>query len=328
MTEDGDLGPCFTSGDSFRARAERRQREVRANTPGVGWSRYGHLLDPAAAGAGANFVTEVAFQAARNRQAAGKGVAPRTFNNMLSSQAMCFNLFAPLAAKPDLATEVLAPFIPGLATVRDVHTEHTPPSDVFGDQTGRGGVDCDVLVVGDWADGSTVVVVIETKLVEKEFSCCGFRKPGRAGAGRAGCPDGIELGADGDRCLYTTRKHYRYWAQTLAHETLNLAALPRTGCPFRGAAWQLWVNHTLAHAEASRRGATRAVFAVCAPAANRALLGDGEVLRSFVDLVRDPTTVVYLPLDEVLDGVARAASGRGGEHARWSEGLSRRYARI
>ena len=97
----GDLGPVYKNGNSFRARAEARQREYRAQRLRVGWGRYGHLLTEEAAAAGANFLHPEAFQAARKRQTAGKGVAERTFENMLSSQAMCFNIFAPLSSRPD-----------------------------------------------------------------------------------------------------------------------------------------------------------------------------------------------------------------------------------
>jgi len=84
-----DLGHVYSTGASFRARAEARQREYRAHHLRVGWAEYGHLLTAEAADAGANFVVPAAFTAAQARQTAGKGVARRTFDNMLSSQAMC-----------------------------------------------------------------------------------------------------------------------------------------------------------------------------------------------------------------------------------------------
>lgn len=77
----------------------------------------------------------VAQAAAVRRRDAGQGVAERTFQNMPSSQAMCFNPFAPLADDTDLATAVLGPFLPGLVRVDAIAIEHTPAADVFGDQT-------------------------------------------------------------------------------------------------------------------------------------------------------------------------------------------------
>jgi hypothetical protein len=61
---------------------------------------------------------------AKERLARGKGVDPeRTFWNMLSSQAMAFNVFTPLARDPELATEIVAPLLPGVAAER-IAREH------------------------------------------------------------------------------------------------------------------------------------------------------------------------------------------------------------
>ena len=123
--------------------------------PAAGWSAHGHFLDEPAALAGRNFVVPEAFEQAKLRASAGKGVSEkRTFTNMLSSQAMCFNMFSPLANDLGLAATVLKPFFPGLAEVRTIAFEHSPANSVFGDQTGRGGVDCDLLVDAVWDDGS------------------------------------------------------------------------------------------------------------------------------------------------------------------------------
>lgn len=54
MTADRDeLGPAYTSGTTFRARAEQRAREHRARVLKVGWDRHGHILSAAAMEAGA-----------------------------------------------------------------------------------------------------------------------------------------------------------------------------------------------------------------------------------------------------------------------------------
>lgn len=93
----------------------------------------------------------------------------------------CFNVFAPLSADLDLASATLSRLIPTVARrVTRITIEYTPPSDVFADQAGRGGVDFDLLVEGTGPNDESFVAVIETKLVEPDFSHCGFRKPGRA----------------------------------------------------------------------------------------------------------------------------------------------------
>jgi hypothetical protein len=283
-------------------------------------------LDELAATEGRNFVVPAAYEQANVRAAAGKGVnEKRTFSNMLSSQAMCFNVFSPLASDLGLAARVLGPFFPGMAEIRSIAFEYTPSNSVFGDQSGRGGVDCDLLVDGLWDDGSNAVITIETKFVEPEFSNCSFRKPGRAAKGKAICPDDVPVGADRGRCLYSA-KGYGYWRQTERLVTLGAGALPGAGCPFGGPEWQLWVNHTLAHAEADARGARHAVFAVCAPAANAALLRDG-ILDTFQVRLANPETFRFLPLDDLVGHIGSVASERPGLRA-WADGLVARYAGV
>jgi hypothetical protein len=320
-----DPGPVYTKGCSYRARAEARQREYRARTLRVAHGHYGHLLAPSAADEGRNFVLAEAFAAARARQRAGKGVAPRTFENMLSSQAMCFNVFAPLGTRLAFAGAVLRPFVPGLRDVRSIQIEHTPPADVFNDQSGRGGVDCDLLLEGINDSGEPLVLVVETKLVEPDFSECGFRKPGRAKKGQDVCPDDVPVRADRGACLYVRNKAYSYWQRTDEHRLLAENAVVDAGCPFAGARWQLWVNLALAHEEGKRRGAKDVRFAVCTSANNVALLQNGKVLDGFRSLLRRPEAVHFIDLDALLAHVESIAPPALGG---WASALSARYRGI
>jgi len=324
MTTSADLGPIYTSGKSYRARAEARQREYRASL-GVPHGTYGHVLAPEAAKAGRNFVLPEAFATARTRQDDGKGVAARTFENMLSSQAMAFNLFAPLGSRLGLAGQVLAPFVPGLATVSSIKIEHTPAGDIFNDQTGRGGVDCDIFVEGTNTHGDALVLVIETKFVEPEFSVCGFRKAGREKHDRDTCPDDVPVRTDRSACLYTKNKRYAYWQRSDEHGLLATGALADTGCPFADGKWQLWVNLALAHEEARRRGAKDVRFAVCASPNNSALLEGGVVLDGFRSLLRRPEAVHFIDLDALLAQVEAVAPADLGP---WANALSTRYRGI
>jgi hypothetical protein len=317
-----DLGPVYTKGSSYRARAEARQREYRARTLNVDHGAHGHFLAQAAAKAGRNFILREAFDAAHARQRAGKGVAPRTFENMLSSQAMCFNLFAPLKTRLALAAEALRPFVPRLAEVRSIEIEHTPKGDVFNDQAGRGGVDCDVFIEGTNTNGESLILVVETKFVEPEFSVCGFRKSGRD---KDVCPDDVRVRANRDACLYVHKKHYAYWKRSDEHELLAEDALPDAGCPFAGAQWQLWVNYALAHEEAKRRGAKDVRFAVCTSAKNDELLEGGKVLGGFRSLLQRPDAIHLVDLDALL---ARVEDIAPPELHAWAAGLSARYRGI
>ena len=180
---------------------------------------YGHVLAKSAADEGRNFVLPEAFDAARARQRSGKGVASRTFENMLSSQAMCFNVFALLSTRLALAGEALRPFVPGLADVTSIEIEHTPPGDLFNDQSGRGGVDCDLFIECMNTRGEPLVLVVETKFVEPEFSACGFKKSGRAEKGQDVCPDDVPVRADRRACLYAQQRLHVLAAQRRARTT-------------------------------------------------------------------------------------------------------------
>lgn len=318
-------GKVYTLGNSFRARAEARQRQYRAEVLQVECAALGHLLDARAAAKGVNFLNEEVHAVAKIRRKAGKGVAPRTFDNMLSSQAMCFNLFAPLANRPELAADVLRPFFPALSNVEEIDIEHTPPKAIFADQSGRGGVDCDVLIRGRDSVGDRIVIVIETKFVEPEFSGCGFRKPGRTRSGKPICPEEVSLRVGRDHCLYVRNKHYRYWEQSDACAVLHDDAVPEIGCPFGGDYWQLWVNHVLSHAEAALVGAKSAVFAVCAPRQNHALLQGGRVLDSFRALLRKPETAVFVDIDDLLAVVREQVPD---ELSDWADHAAKRYGAI
>jgi hypothetical protein len=171
--------------------------------------------------------------------------------------------------RQDHGREALATFIPVVHAVDRITIEHTPKRVLFNDQVGVSGVDCDVLVEFRDVAGAKGVLVIETKFVEPEFSVCGFRKKGA----KRPCPLTIKIvGEDGAACGYS-KKGYLYWKRALEEGTLVIDRVHRAagGCPFDGPAWQLWVNHTLAHAEAARREARYAYFAVCAPSDNKAL---------------------------------------------------------
>jgi len=247
----GELGDVYTKGNSFRARAEARQREYRASVLKAGWYRFGHILDKHAAFAGYNFCSPVALKSACIRFQK-KGVSPRTFQNMLSSQAMCFNIFAPLQDDKELAHLVLTSFFPTISEVREIIIEYTPDNQVFKDQSGVGGVDSDVLIRAKETNGNDLVIVIETKFVETEFSICGFRKPSRKSKGLEVCPDDIDVVINQHKCLYVAKKNYGYWERSHENHTLKLGHFPHHKCPFSGPLWQLWVNHTLAHVEASK----------------------------------------------------------------------------
>lgn len=249
----------------------------------------------------------------------GKGVAHRTFNNMLSSQAMCFNLFAPLAADTDLAARILSKLLP-ISGISDIIIEHTPSNELFKDQSTLGGVDCDVLIIGSNLQGHAIAITLETKFVEREFSHCGFisaRNSTRI------CPADIDIIRDPTQCLYEKRKGYRYWKRSQEYSVLRDGAFPAKGCPFVGPMWQLWVNRTLAAAESAQRHLEASGFAILAPMGNKRLFAH-DVLNRFRDLLTEPSSFWFIELEDMI-GAIQAESP---ECSEWAHGLRARYAGI
>uniref|UniRef100_C6DZD7 PD-(D/E)XK nuclease-like domain-containing protein n=1 Tax=Geobacter sp. (strain M21) TaxID=443144 RepID=C6DZD7_GEOSM len=327
MSEEEIFGDIFTTcKKSYRGKAERRQREYRVQDLNVGWSGYGHWLDAESSAAGKNFVLPMCHAAARSRDGQGKGVGDRTFTNMLSSQAMCFNIFEPLNQDKELCRRVLNEFIPGLVEVRSVSIEYTPDNGIFQDQSARGGVDCDVLIEAFGAGDDAVVIVIETKFVEPEFSVCGYKKAGR----KVVCPDDVPVKQAADSCLYAKKKpSYLYWQRTLEHDFLKDDAVHEAGCPFAGPSWQMWVNYALAHEEARRRGATKAYYAVCASSQNTRLLKlKHNTLDYFRSLVKEPETVVMIDIDALFEAIGNHIDSGDADHQQWLSGLKGRYGQI
>ncbi|MCE5278069.1 MAG: hypothetical protein ABFD92_07535 [Planctomycetaceae bacterium] len=299
-----DEGKAYTSGSGFRARAEAQQRRFRAGVLRLGYGDHAHWLMQDDAAQGKNFYGR-AHAAVLARAAGGKGVGlDRTRVNMLSSQAMCFNIFGNLQDVEGLAvaTRALRQYIPTIQHVRQIHLEYTPSNDMLGDQSALGGVDCDVLVEYDTAGGGGLLA-IETKFVEEEFSTCGFRKK-TAGAT---CPEGTCPGRDFSGCLYAARKGYRYWDRSRQAGTLQAEVLRgESPCPFGGGMWQLWVNHTLVHAEARHRSLQEATFAVCASRNNEALLKGGQTIDAFRSLLTNPASMQFIPLEDLLNALEQS----------------------
>lgn len=314
-------GPVYTRGSSFRARAEAHARAFLASEIKASYRKYGHILSEEAADAGQNFLHHSAFKAFQTRAAAGKGVDVfRTGSNMLSSQALCFNILAPLAAAGpaglQIASDAFEHFVPGLRAITSITLEYTPSFDVFRDQAGLAGVDCDALIEYQTATDEAGVLVLETKFVEDTFSTCGHRKKDQ-------CPRDVCVGADFRGCRYTSGNGFLYWQRASESGSIRLPIVELKGCPFGGPLWQIWVNHTLAHAEAKRRNAVRAVFATCAPEANEELDARAN-LDKYRALVTNQDSVVFIPLEQLLERI-ESCCARDHQWSDWAQRLRRRY---
>ncbi len=175
LTLETDCRHIAPSDNAFTARMRFHQSWVRRHVLGLppgpnksahGQETYGSVLRPEDGAAGWNFVSPAVHAFAEQRLAQDAvHIEPwRLRNNLLSSQPMCFNLFAPLALDLDLATRLLRkmPGIPQDAQVTRVELEYAPTrAEMLND-----GTSFDAWVEYERADGKRGFVAIETKLTE------------------------------------------------------------------------------------------------------------------------------------------------------------------
>lgn len=324
------LGRVYTHDTSFRARAEAQARRWRAHQelePGD----YGHVLTTVDAERGRNFATPIAFEILCQRNNVGKGVDwKRSTENLLSSQAMCFNLFAPMApgsgALADAST-VLGACWPGIDRVESIQMEYTPTSDPFSDQSERGGVDADVRIDFRHRDGRRGILLIETKFVEPGFSSCAYRSD----RSRRTCPATTIIEQDGANCCYSSRKPmpFRYWEKSIAAGVIDMKRIASASCPFGGGLWQPWLNYTLAKTLAAEESTAtpgdpvdHAWYAMVAPKNNDTLMTDvrPDVVTAIRSLINTPEDITVVTVEDLVAAL-ESATGQ----AAWVKVLRARY---
>ncbi len=127
---------------------------------------YGNMLSRDDAAVGANFLDDAIFAVVQERLVEGDWLVERyrVLHNMLASQAMCFNLFAPLQRDLDFATHLFRALMPDeIDRVTAVRLEHAPrpAGEYLNDRTAF-----DAFVEYTRPDGGKAFVGIETKLTE------------------------------------------------------------------------------------------------------------------------------------------------------------------
>lgn len=297
------LGKIKTADSTFRARAEKQAREYRVGYLGVTKSsKFGHIFDEADGRRGLNFLpsyrNEILSEVQRRAQQ-GKGVLlERTLNNMLSSQALCFNLFIPLSLNKELFAKVFNKFLGNVKSINDeFEIEYTPDTEIFNDQSGIGGVDCDALFTYQTIDNKKVLVTVETKYVEPEFSICGFRRSTQDDK----CPLGTVVNPTGSNCRYSYKKNYYYWRRTIENKLFQVNSLFNNTCPFGSTLWQLWTNINLAASIESKHKMDDFRFVVICPKKNVKLTNNEKVFDEFKKLLIDESKFIVIYLEDLIE---------------------------
>lgn len=121
--EDIDLGPQYKGDSAFTASIRRHQSWYRANILRVPYgtgpkstdkSKYGNMLTTEHGARGVNFITPQIFKTVQERVSQGRGALEpyRLYHNLMTSQAMCFNLFAPLSSNKSVAKKLVDCMVP------------------------------------------------------------------------------------------------------------------------------------------------------------------------------------------------------------------------
>lgn len=294
-------GKIYTRGNSFRAKAELHARKYRSEVLGlVSYDNYGHILDEVDANNGLNFINPEILHSVKLRENAGKGIHfGRTSKNLLSSQAMCFNLFEPLNKDKRLLIGILNSLlkINVKEIIGEIQIEFTPPKEILNDQTGKTGVDCDAFIEYKTQDNLKGLLVIETKYVEKEFSNCGFKKSSQNDK----CPNELILEELEQSCRYHTKKYYKYWNRTMESDIFDMTRILGGPCPFGGALWQLWTNSVLAYGLSDLKGYDQFYYVVIAPRENYALSQNNSIWDQFSQLLKKDTFRVLFIEDVITE---------------------------
>ena len=296
-----ELGPQYADDPAFTATIRLHQSWWRAEVLqvpcGIGpqassTTRYGNMLEAAEAEAGKNFLSDEIFAVVKARLATRGGtIEPfRLLRNLLTSQAMCFNLFGPLVANAERATRLARALLGADEVARVVRVAiewaPEPPSEYLGDRTAF-----DAVIDYLRPNGELVLLGVETKLTDS-FS---------------------QQEYDGDR--------YRRWMGSAGSPFRTEAASVLATSRFN----QIWRNHLLAiairdHAR-SRYDAVRSVV-IHHPTDASAR----EVLQSYRQhLVSQDSTFGVWTLDQVVRAFATASVGT---ESIWLADFERRYVDV
>lgn len=215
----------------------------------------------------------------------------RLLTNTVASQTCCFNLFAPLKNRQDLASKLFSYLMGKKVQIRHIEIEFTPykhqcddrrldgfpfsNDETLGDQSSYAGTDADVAVFYTYGDDKGGVILIEFKYIEPEFSTCSSFKKKKEIRAKCNSQNFYQVLIESNPnktnpkalCGYLK---YRNWQLLEKSMVFNLQSIKEAEyCPFRFSLQQLWRNLLLAENVAKVRNLDEFHFWVVCPSQNK-----------------------------------------------------------
>ena len=258
---------------------------------------------------------------------------------LTSSQCFAVNLFAPLAADPTLARQVLLRLRPDRALAAgdsiEVALEFTPPEAPAWLGESRQATQVDPAFVVRRNGDPVGYLLIEVKLGERSFGACrGAKKPNPSSAGNPRphrCRSFAQVLGDPEReCWLAETEGRTYWRYLRdAAGPFRFDRLPDDApCPFSGGLYQLMRNRVLAHALVRDGSAEWAEFALCTHPGNDAVdaldesvAGTSSAHVAFRSLLRSAEELIELRPAAIIGATLAAAP----DLASWGEWVRHRY---
>lgn len=250
--------------------------------------------------------------------------------SMVSSQALCVNLFFPLRRHHDVLARFLSLRFSELERVVDLDFEYVGPRNYFNEQGGRGQNRTSADVSIRWLDkaGKGRLTLLEFKFTEPTFGECGKKTNPR----RERCLDASRIVLSPGTECYRAEVGRSYWSiiQSSQGPFLPEALVTETFCPWRYDFYQLMRNQLLAHCiERDPHASVDSVhFGVCYTDGNEELLqmrpfgGERNPIKAWPKLLKRPETFFSFTVQEFLSvvetGMPEPLSG-------WRDYLGRRY---
>ena len=239
-------------------------------------------------------------------------------HNLLSSQALCINLFFPLRKELELLTGFFGSRISGLAQVKRMHFEYIGPegTDYLHEGGGRGQnrTSADVALEWDGEDDTRRLLLLEFKFTESEFGRCGgAASKGNTDRSRCLRPEDI-IRTPSAMCYLMQSKKRPYWDIILdSNGPLQTERLTlERHCPFRYDFYQLMRNQLLAHQieRDQQSGFARASFGVVYHLDNDRLLrmghphgGERNPLIAWAGMLKQPESFFTLTIQDLLNWI-------------------------